>query len=51
VSQRLHLKPNSSLVKRPRRKKYALEQLVSKIIPGNRHYEMNWGGKKGKEVW
>jgi antitoxin MazE len=39
------------LIVRPVRKKYTLEELVSKITPENRHPETDWGPPVGKEVW
>jgi antitoxin MazE len=47
----LSIAKDGSLVVRPARKRYTLEQLVSGITPKNRHQETNWGDKKGKEVW
>jgi antitoxin MazE len=42
---------DGSLVLRSRHRKYALDQLVAGIRPGNRHCETVWGAPKGKEVW
>lgn len=36
---------------RPRRRKYALEDLVADITPKNRHCEADFGGPVGKELW
>ena len=47
----LSIAEDGSLVVRPARKKYTLEELVSGITLKNRHRETNWGSKKGKEVW
>ena len=33
------------------RRKYTLEELVSKITPKNRHSETDWGKPRGKEIW
>ncbi len=40
-----------SIVMRPSRRKYRLEELVSRIKLGNRHDETDWGPAVGKEVW
>lgn len=43
---------NGRMVMKPlRRRKYTLEELVSKITPKNRHPETDWGGPMGKEIW
>jgi antitoxin MazE len=34
-----------------KRRKYTLQELVSKITPQNRHSETDWGKPMGKEVW
>jgi antitoxin MazE len=34
-----------------RRRKYTLQELVSKITPNNRHPETDWGKPMGKEIW
>lgn len=34
-----------------RKPRYALEDLVSRITPENRHSETDWGGPAGKEAW
>ncbi len=47
----LSIAKDGSLVVRPARKKYTLEQLLSGITFKNRHRETNWGAKKGREVW
>jgi antitoxin MazE len=36
---------------RPARRKYRLEDLVSRIEPKNRHGEIDWGKPVGKELW
>jgi antitoxin MazE len=33
-----------------RRRKYTLQELVSKITPKNRHPETDWGKPMGKEI-
>ncbi len=40
-----------SVVMRPSRRKYRLEELVSKIKPANRHDATDWGPAVGKEIW
>ena len=47
----LDLAGDGSIVLRPRRRKYSLDQLVAAIRPGNRHHETNWGAPRGKEAW
>ena len=43
---------NGRMVMNPvRRRKYTLEELVSKITPKNRHPETDWGRPMGKEIW
>jgi len=43
---------NGRVIMKPiRRRKYTLEELVSKITPQNRHPEMDWGPPQGKEIW
>jgi len=42
---------DGSLSLRPARRKYRLEDLVSRITPRNRHQETDWGPKTGKEAW
>ena len=40
-------------VSRPQRRKrrYALEELVARITPENRHEEIDWGPSVGNEAW
>jgi antitoxin MazE len=42
---------NGTIVIRPNRPRYSLDELVSRITPKNRHGESGWGGKLGNEVW
>ena len=43
---------NGRVIMKPlRRRKYTLQELVSKITPKNRHPEMVWGPPQGKEIW
>ena len=42
---------NGTIVIRPSRPHYSLDELVSRITPKNRHDESDWGGKLGNEVW
>jgi antitoxin MazE len=42
---------NGTIVIRPSRPSYSLEQLVAKITPRNRHDESDWGGSIGHEAW
>ena len=40
-----------AIVMRPARRKYRLDELVSKITARNRHDETDWGPQLGKEAW
>ncbi len=43
---------NGRVIMKPlRRRKYKLQELVSRITPKNRHAETDWGAPQGKEVW
>jgi antitoxin MazE len=42
---------DGAVVMRPARRKYRLEELVSRITPRNRHDETDWGGPVGEEIW
>ena len=42
---------NGAIVIRPSRPRYALEQLVARITPRNRHGESDWGTPAGHEAW
>jgi antitoxin MazE len=42
---------NGSIVIRPSRPRYSLDELVRRITPKNRHAETDWGGPLGDEVW
>jgi antitoxin MazE len=39
------------IVKKPRRRKYTLDQLLSQVTEANRHDEVDWGPPAGKEEW
>ena len=39
------------LIVRTARRKYRLDQLVSRITAKNRHEETDWGEAQGKELW
>lgn len=43
--------PGRKLVLAPARPQYALDQLVGRITPKNRHGETDWGAPVGKETW
>ncbi len=42
---------DGAVVMRPARRKYRLEELVSRVTPRNRHDETDWGGPVGEEIW
>ena len=42
---------NGTIVIRPSRPRYSLDDLVRRITPKNRHDESDWGGPLGDEVW
>jgi antitoxin MazE len=42
---------NGAIVIRPARRKYQLDELISKITARNRHDETDWGSPVGKEAW
>ncbi|MEW6322064.1 MAG: AbrB/MazE/SpoVT family DNA-binding domain-containing protein [Acidobacteriota bacterium] len=42
---------NGTIVIRPTRPRYSLDELVRRITHKNRHGETGWGGRLGHEVW
>jgi antitoxin MazE len=42
---------NGTIVIRPSRPRYSLDELVRRITPKNRHDEIDWRGPVGDEVW
>ncbi|MCL4844631.1 MAG: AbrB/MazE/SpoVT family DNA-binding domain-containing protein [Bryobacteraceae bacterium] len=42
---------DGAIIIRPAQPAYTLEELVSKIKPGNRHGETGWGKRVGHEGW
>jgi antitoxin MazE len=42
---------NGTIVIRPTRPRYSLDELVRRITPKNRHDESDWDGPVGAEVW
>ena len=42
---------NGTIVIRPSRPRYSLDELVRRITPKNRHDESDWGGPLGDEAW
>jgi antitoxin MazE len=42
---------DGAVVMRPARRKYRLDELVSRIKPKNQHSETDWGEPVGKELW
>ena len=47
----LELEAGGSIVLRPARRRYELDQLISRITAKNRHGETDWGTPMGKESW
>jgi antitoxin MazE len=47
----LAVSKSGTIVIRPARRKYALDELVSKITAKNRHRETDWGQAVGEEAW
>ena len=47
----LAVSKGGAIVMRPARRKYRLDELVSKITARNRHDETDWGPQVGKEAW
>jgi antitoxin MazE len=45
------LTAEGSIILRPARRKYNLDELVARITARNRHRETDWGPAKGKESW
>ncbi|MBI2104539.1 MAG: AbrB/MazE/SpoVT family DNA-binding domain-containing protein [Candidatus Omnitrophica bacterium] len=39
------------VVKPTRRQHYTLTQLLRGVTKGNRHTELDWGGRVGQEAW
>lgn len=42
---------DGAIVIRRAKPTYALEELVARITPKNRHEETDWGGPVGRESW
>ena len=42
---------NGTIVVRPSRPKYSLDELVCRITARNRHSESDWGAPAGHESW
>jgi len=38
-------------IRKPKRKKFKLSELIKQIPTGNKPYEHDWGKPAGKEVW
>ena len=47
----LNVATDGSIVLRSTRRKYELQQLVSRITAKNRHSETDWGEPAGQESW
>lgn len=47
----LTVESGGMVMKPVKRRKYTLEELVSRITPRNRHPETDWGQPVGKETW
>jgi antitoxin MazE len=41
----------SRIVIHPVAKQWKLDDLLARVTKRNTHEELNWGGKKGREVW
>lgn len=42
---------NGTILIRPARPRYSLDELVNRINARNRHGESDWGGPTGHEAW
>ena len=42
---------NGTILIRPSRRTYSLDELVSKISPKNRHEQTDWSRPAGREAW
>ena len=42
---------NGAIVIKPARRKYQLDELISKITARNRHNETDWSPRVGNEAW
>ena len=47
----MDLDHDGAIVLRSARRRYELAELVSRIKPGNRHRETDWGQPQGEETW
>jgi antitoxin MazE len=47
----LAVSKDGAIMMTPARRKYQLDELVSKITARNRHDETDWGPQVGKEAW
>jgi antitoxin MazE len=47
----LSLTRDGSIVLRSSRRRYQLQELVSRITPRNRQAETEWGSPAGRELW
>ena len=47
----LALDRDGNIVLRSTAPRYELAELVSRITPGNRHHETDWGEPQGEESW
>jgi antitoxin MazE len=47
----LKLAADGGIMLRSTRRRYSLSDLVSRITPGNRHHETDWGRPAGREAW
>ena len=50
-SVNLSLTEEGGIILSPARRRYTLDELVSKITSRNRHAETEWGPPVGKETW
>jgi len=47
----LQLKSGTLVIRRARKKRYRLSDLLAQVRKTNAHSETEWGGPKGREVW
>ncbi len=35
----------------PAKRKWKLDELLAQVTPSNKHAEVEWGDRRGKEIW